>query len=467
VKLPRRIVLRGLGGVTLGLPLLESLAPRGAFAQTATEPAFAIFFRQANGVNQASGTEPERFWPTTRGVLTDATMQGRAVDELAAFKDKLLIVRNVNMQTFNYGDGHATGALQGLTARGPTVQGSGGDAEAAGESIDHRIGRELNPGGLDSLFLHTGATNGWLGGPCISYRSSGQRRSALVNPVTAYQNVVNASGGAVPSGLARGEQSVNDLVREQLQAVLGNPRLSKSDKDRLDLHLSSVRDLETELSCQLSENAAMELEGLAANYSSTDGDRVLSAARAHMMVAALAVACGYTTSVAIQVGNGHDGYTRYRRLDNGALMENYHYVSHRRSSHDSSGALIPDADLLHHMIDRQFARTFRFLLERLAGIPTSDGKTLLEKGVCAWYNDNSNGPPHAVRSVPWVLAGSCGGYFKQGQYLDVTPGSTAPNHNRLLNTILTAVGVRKADGSPVDDFGDPSFTRGLLSELQA
>ena len=47
----RRAFLRGAGGITLGLPFLEALAPRKAAAQTATTPKrLAIFFNH-NGVN--------------------------------------------------------------------------------------------------------------------------------------------------------------------------------------------------------------------------------------------------------------------------------------------------------------------------------------------------------------------------------------------------------------------------------
>jgi hypothetical protein len=475
VKLSRRTFLRGLGGAVLGLPVLESIGgPRNAHAALSSEP-FAIFFRQANGVAQEAntgeiGAEPERFWPRSLGALTPETMNGRAVDELVGFREKLLIVKNVNMYDYDYGDGHARGAMQGLTARGPTVTGAGGDSEAAGESIDHRIGRELNPNGRDSLFLYAGQSGGWLGGPCISYRSSGVRRSALHNPWLAYQTIVGGETGLTPEAqqkIASRQSSINDLVRDQLGTLLSAPRLSQSDRRRIQLHLESVREIEVELTCRLAEDEAMRLQGASRGFDSTDGDLVLGAARLHFEVAALAVACGYTRSVALQIGSGNDGSTRYRNLETRALMENYHYISHRRASHDSSGDVIEGSDLLHHMIDRQFARTFRHLLEKLDAYPMPDGKTLLDHGVAVWYNDNSNGPPHGARNVPYVIAGGANGFLKRGVHLAVEAGRTDPNHNKMLNTIGTAVGVRKSDGSNLDNFGDPMLPRGILSALLA
>jgi hypothetical protein len=61
------------------------------------------------------------------------------------------------------------------------------------------------------------------------------------------------------------------------------------------------------------------------------------------------------------------------------------------------------------------------------------------------------------------LAGSAGGFLKQGQYVDA--GNVT--HNKLFNTLLTAVGVRKTDGSPVDDFGDPGLAKGLIANMMA
>jgi hypothetical protein len=37
----------------------------------------------------------------------------------------------------------------------------------------------------------------------------------------------------------------------------------------------------------------------------------------------------------------------------------------------------------------------------------------------------------------------------------------------MLNTLLTAAGVTKDDGSPTDDFGEPSLPTGIFSEMLA
>ena len=475
-KLSRRIVLRGLGGAALAAPLLESLPfGRSRARAQAGGQTFAIFLRQANGVAceqnspLADGDEPERFWPTQPGALAPETLAGRALEELVEHRDHLLVVGNVNMRDYDYGDGHARGALQGLTARGPQVAGAAGDSEASGESLDHRIGAELNTDGRDSLFLYAGEDGGWLGGPCISYRGPAQRRAAFQNPKSAYDAVAGTGAGMLSEQaamqLATRKKSINDLVRAQMQRLLGHPRLSSTDRTRLMLHFDSVRELEVQLGCALDQATVQMLDGAAAFYNSTDGAEVFRSTRLHMDIAVMAVACGYTRSVAIQVGNGNDGANRYRDPDSGELMENFHYISHRRMSHDDSGNVIAGSDLLHHKVDRQFAQAFKYLLDKLSAYAMPDGRSLLEHGLAVWYNDLGNGPDHSPRNAPFVIGGSAGGVLKQGQYVRV-PGDQ-PNHNRMLNTIGSAVGVRNAQGAPLDDFGDPELPRGVLSELLA
>ena len=70
---------------------------------------------------------------------------------------------------------------------------------------------------------------------------------------------------------------------------------------------------------------------------------------------------------------------------------------------------------------------------------------------------------HNYERVPFICAGSCNGYLKNGQYID----AGGVNHNKFLNTIATAAGCTKEDGGPVDNFGDPSLEGGLLDAMLA
>jgi len=458
-KVTRRQVLRGIGGVTAALPLLESFE-KPARAQEANST-FAIFFRQPNGVatqqDTVVGSEPERFWPRQAGALTTENVAGRALDELGVYLNRLLVVK-VNGSNYNVGDGHARGAVECLTGTGPVIPDEGTGSLANGESIDHRIGRELNPQGRDSLYLYAGTVPGFLGGPCISYRGPGQRRAAITSPWVAYQHVTGVGDSPVRT------KSLNDLVREDLQKLMSSPVLSSGDRRKLELHFTSVRDLEVSLTCAFQEDALRQLETGRGLVDSNNGEDRIRITELHMDVAALAVACGQTRSVAIQFSSGNDGTTRFVDPSSGQRMENFHYISHRISSDGAMGDAIAGSDLQHHYIDRYFAKMFKHLLDRLAAHSMPNGGTLLDAGLAVWCNDLGNGPGHSITDLPWVVAGSAGGRLKQGQY--VVPGvGDEPNHPRLLSTLGAAVGCKNASGAPLDDFGDPALPKGQITQV--
>ena len=71
----RRRFLQGLGGVTLALPVFESLLPRAAAGQTMTPgQRFLMVMRAGNGIVQQGSEVGERFWPRTLAALTGGDM---------------------------------------------------------------------------------------------------------------------------------------------------------------------------------------------------------------------------------------------------------------------------------------------------------------------------------------------------------------------------------------------------------
>lgn len=462
-RLPRRHFLRGAAGITFGLPVLEAFRGRRALAQSqSVTPPFVIFMRQANGISQGRDDEPDRFWPTRTGALTEATMVNRAVGELSGYRNQLLLTK-VRNQSYNYGDGHARGVLQCLTAHGPYRENQGGDSEANGASIDFVIGQHLNPDNRDALYLMSGSNSGWVGGACISFRGPNQRRSALRNPWFAYESFASGNGALsneAQRALRAKGNSLNDLVRGQLQALKQSSQLSSRDIQTLDLHQSTIRDLEVSLTCALEENEARALEDEASIFDSSNGNDRLATARLHLEVAALSVACGVQRSVALQIGAGNDP-TRYQNLSSGGLMENFHYLSHRRLSHGGSGPSISNGDLLHHYVDVQFARTFRHLLDTLDRYPDPNGGSLLDAGMAVWFADLGDGPSHSTSNLPYIIAGSAGQQLKQGEYIELTSNNRRW-HRRLLQSIGVAAGLSETQANAI---GDPDSSGGVIEDL--
>jgi hypothetical protein len=459
----RRTFLRGAGTVAVGLPMLDIFGRTRVQAQVQGARRFGVFVRQGNGVAQAGNGEPERFWPKALGALTTAGMQAeadRAVVELASYADRLLLVKGTKFAFSGNGCGHSGGGNQVLTAAKVSSDLSGEKSLAMGESIDNRMAREINPDAREPLTLLTGSTSGYL--PIVlSYRGPKMLRGADNDPFVVYKRMTGLTGmdAGVVDQIATRRKSVNDLIREQLKGFLGRSDLSMNDRQRLDLHLSSIRDVELRMACTLPDMRQRELDGI----SPVDGKNYVEVTQMHMDLVALSFACDYSRVATLQMGQGNDA-TQHSipGFRNGEKLPRYHQISHRIYGDGSEGDPIEGAQEMHHEIDKLHARLFKYLLDRLSAYSTPEG-TLLDSGFAVWTNDLGHGVSHNYKNVPWVFAGSCGGFLKQGQYVDA--GDVT--HNKLFNTLLSAVGATKEDGSPIDDFGDPSLSKGEIDEMKA
>ena len=244
----RRMVLRGAGGLMLGLPLLETFMPRKASAQTAARSPFVLIVVGDNGVVQAGvslsvSSEPEKFWPTATGALTNASMTAdkatRSTGELAAYADKLLIVKGINLPYSSNGCSHSAADAQILTAA--KITSGSTNCKAMGISVDTAIAKAKNAPGRDPLVMHAGMFSpGGTGFDIpgyVSYITPQQARVYIDSPYKAYQQIIGAvgNGTTVTSADAQAQmqralrsKSINDILRPQLQALLAGPTSARA-----------------------------------------------------------------------------------------------------------------------------------------------------------------------------------------------------------------------------------------------
>ena len=449
-KLNRRAFLRAAGTTGVALPFLEGLKSRSAWAQS-DKPVFGLFICTANGVVQQYGAEPERFWPTATGALTKESMEAFAAERctglLADHADRLLIIRGVNYPVSASGCGHAQGLVQCLTARATT--GSAQFATSTGPSVDTVMAEALNPEAVEPLTLYSGMKVGYIDEK-LSFSAAGQVRAAEGNPYNVYQRLAGLldPGTGEPTGmgdkLALRRKSVNDLIRSELKSLMARPELSKADKERLDLHFTTIRDVENTMSDMGSSctGAGLDMAAIEAMNSGeafSQNGQIEEVAKLQMELVALAFACNATRVATLQLGDGTDG-TRYT-ID-GQTVERFHWISHRIQSDGSTGEAIPEAVAWHTAIDRIRMNTFKHLLDKWSEYSTPDGN-LLDNAFALWTSHVAVGPSHSFSNLPYIIAGSAGGYLKQGEYVD----AGGVSNGRLLNTLLTACGV------PVENFG--------------
>jgi Protein of unknown function (DUF1552) len=486
LRMDRRMVLRGAGGLMLGLPLLETFMPREAAAQAAVRSPFVLLVVGDNGVVQAGvslsvASEPERFWPTATGPLTQASMTAdtatRSSGELAAYAAKLLVVRGINLPFSSNGCSHSAADAQILT--GAKITAGSTNCKAMGISLDTAIAKAKNPAGRDPLVLHAGmfapGGTGFDIPGYVSYVTPQQPRVYIDSPYKAYQAIIGAVGNGstatsadalAQTQRAARSKSINDILRPQIQALLARPDLSKSDQDRLNQHLTAIRDIEVKMATTaitIPDADVTAMKGIDAKpYDQSTRD---NSVKLFMELMAFSAAADYSRVAVLKIGDRIDDHV-------------YTYNGQSAKFHDVSHRQVANAIDFHHYIDRMMLKYYKYLLDTLSTYTTPTGP-LIDQGVTIYCNQCATGA-HSFSNIPWIQAGSAGGYFKTGQYSVLGKGDqpggsqdgkggdgSVSGVNKILNTVLTAAGVTKTGGAPTDDFGDASLPKGIFSELLA
>lgn len=468
----RRSFLRGIGGVTIGLPFLETFAPRKAAAQTTATPKRLAVFFNCNGVNM------QKWFPTTAyGALTPASFMGTGLEPIASYAPRILLPRGLHQVPRGFGrdpsggDDHARGVGCKLTAA-PLA--STTEKYAQGVSIDQVIAKAVNPGGKGALNLMVGyRARDVLGS--ISYTAAGQQASPFQDPWKAFKDWVGTGGGGmtIVDKAALRRKSVIDLCKREFDALTSNSALSTQDRQKLDLHFSTIRTVETGMTsmglpaCNLPEARRMEIEMV--NPSTVTRDSEYQKIGGMMMdVMALAFACDYNRVVTLQWGSGAGGpiFSWLQPALNS--MYNHHKLSHGSTTDGGEMNTLPEADWRAALssIDNWYATQLKGLLDRLSSY-TEPGGTLLDNMTVLYMNDLGDGLGHNWMDLPVMLIGGMKGYFKQGQYIKLTTGTGTANDrdaptNQLLTTLANAMGVS------MTNFGSaPTGKTGEIAALKA
>jgi len=448
----------------VALPLLESLQP--AHANVKAPRRLMIMF-------QPCGVDVSRFWPKGGpGALSDSALEGTALSPLAGMTKKLLVLRGVHSSPRGHGldiklNDHALGTNARLTAAAIT------NGLAEGISVDQFIAKQINPQSRPALVAAV-ARSGQRDSQFVSFMGARQPAPMHDSPWKMYQDFMGLSAAdpAVLERVTKRRQSVMDLVRGQFAQLSTSPRLGQKDREKLDLHFSGIRDVENQVASSCKLRAELEAEVKAVNPTLLGaGSTFVQYGKLHMDVLSLALACGHTNVATLMWGAGAHSST-FGWL---GQTNDHHLISHRVVSFTSSTELNGAEDMLHS-IDLWHAKQFRYLMDRLNSYTDLEG-TVLDNSALVWLNELSDGKSHHYRDLPFVIAGSAGGYLQQGQFMNLSKladplslglrGLTevAP-HNKLLTTLCNAMGAKTPAGGPVTNFGSYGLA-GEFDEIKA
>ncbi|MEM7136478.1 MAG: DUF1552 domain-containing protein [Myxococcota bacterium] len=453
-RISRRRMLRGSlygGTIAIGLPLLDAMLPRPGAAQAGAAPKRIVFWFTANGTRQDVWSPP-----------ANMDLSGHPMHaSLAPFSEKMLFLDGVDQDVTydSIGDGHQTGMACLLTnaevlagtlfcegacdGASPSYVGWGG-----GQSVDQYIAREIANDVVTkfrSLELGVQVRSSTIWSRMV-YSEPDKPVPPREDPS---QNFNDLFGDLDTDPFAlelvrKRRRSVLDAVMEDHAAF--SRRLGSDDKQTLDRHLQSIRDLETRLDATgvLGESCSEPLVNLpGSNYQ--QNDQYPATGRAQMDMLVMALACDMTRVASLQwsrsVSNVQHNWVPLR------LNEGHHDLSHY-----DDGNADAQADLL--AINRWYSEQFAYMLGLMDAVQEGDN-TLLDNSVVVWVNELGKGNSHTRRDIPFMLAGSAGGYFNTGRHIDFG----GEPHGKLL------VSLTHAMDKPVNSFGVPQYSQGPLPGL--
>jgi hypothetical protein len=318
-----------------------------------------------------------------------------------------------------------------------------------GPSLDHICAQQLSPNGTPLLMRVSGLNDNNQSG--ISFSDAKTPFPGLGKASQVYSALTGLfqTGGVVTPAdyqAVRG-QSVIDLVKDDLQ-TLESYDMSSADRQKLaawkELLSSTGSTVAKAQQCNADMAAALGLNNttLAGGSTGIGGDSVagkindkMDGADVFSALAALAAVCNANPIIFLK----YPGNYVFRALStpNGkAITLENHSASHRIGNANQGGASCVDGvmDILD-TIDKFYVAKFANLLGMLDGIPEGD-VTVLDNSATIWFQEMSDGNAHNLNNLPIIHAGSCGGYFKTGQAINVDTGAanlTQGNSDKYCN----------------------------------
>jgi hypothetical protein len=323
----------------------------------------------------------------------------------------------------------------------------------------------------------------------VSYDDANIPRTPANDPFALFTSVFGAPGASDAAKALR-----RRLDGSVLDAALGDfarlgSKVSAADKLLLEQHAEAIRQLErqienvvdcTTITPLMTPDGLDPLDPTASHEWAMDPDNFQAVNLMMMDIVVQAVACGLTNVVTMMWANSETDL-QYPWLN---VLSGHHGMSHERNPQ------LVD-------VDRWYAAQFNTLINRFKAINESEGEgTLLDNSLLMWTSCLGDGAAHKSDNIPVVLAGSNGGYFKQGRNIQFnsvytaeqwagdplgsadgqalidaadevrsgdqrTVGTPDLSNNDLAVSILNSFGIE------TETFGDPRFCKGPLPGITA
>ncbi|MBZ5575951.1 MAG: DUF1552 domain-containing protein [Acidobacteriia bacterium] len=435
--LPRRTFLRGVG-VTLSLPLLDSMVPAlTAQSKTAANPLPRMGF-----IYVPHGAIMDQWTPKTEGKDFEFT---RILKPLEPFRDRLNVVSGLHHKAADTTAVHSLSPTTWLSGVRPKP--TQGEDAYAGVTADQIAAEHMGQDSLlPSIELATEDHSGLLGEcdrdyGCIymntlSWRTPTTPMPMEINPRKVFERMFG-TGGTAADRAARNQEdrSILDAVTSEasdLQRSLG-----PHDRTTMDEYLENVREIERRIQKAGTFHAsevALPDEPVGIPYSFEEHIKLM------YELLALAYQANITRVGSFMVAREVSNRT-YPQV---GVPDGHHATSHHQNKAEKIEKLVK--------IQNYHITLFAEFVKKLQSTPDGDG-TLLDHAVLLYGSNMSNSNLHNHFPLPNLVVGGAAGRMQGNRHIK------CPDHTPMTNLLLALL---DKGGVPMEKLGDST---GELVEL--
>jgi hypothetical protein len=438
-RLTRRGFLAGLGGGASALAL-----SRMAHAGATRAPTRLLV------IHKATGTQPERY-DCAGGPGRDFELS-YILEPFADLRDRMVIVEGLdvkkkpNTPNEDHGNSMATFMTGGVTERAD----ASANPLATRISIDQILAGTASFVGdapIPSLQLAADSRTGQLFTRILSWAGPGAPMPPENQPLASYTRVFGslAGGGLAPAELeqvVRRKQSVLDFTRTGAQRLAA--RLDGVGRERLDRHLSAIREVELVLhrTAGCVDAAAIERQARGVDPLLLDANHGLIG-RTQLDLVRAAFQCDVSRVATF-------GWTAGASMVNfSGLIPGVENVDFHAITHGGVNKTVDEARV-HRWYNEQMAAYLRTLRDTV----DLDGRSLLDNTLVVVWSEMRLGQ-HSFTNVPIQLFGGAGGRLEGGRLVRYEGRPT----NDLWLTVANVLGLG------MTGFGDAERCTGELPGL--
>ena len=432
--LSRRTFLNGVG-VTMALPLLESMLPAAtALAQTAARGRTRF-----GAIYVPHGATMDKWTPATEGSGFELS---EILQPLKPFYERINVISDLSHPQA-YGGGSATSNHN----RSAATFLSGAHAEAGprahlGITMDQfaaqHIGQDTPLPSVEMMIedatLSCGDGLSCAYRDTISWQGPTSPLPMQNNPQVLFERLFG-DGATDAERRARRQQSVSllDSVRGEASAL--QRRLPAIDRNRVDQYLNDVREIERRIEKAAKQASTdVTLPDAPTGIPKDVEDHIKLMFDLQVLAWQADITRVTTLLLAKELSNAV--YAK------SGVRDAFHILSHHSNIRENQDRFA--------VLNRYHIGLLTYLLGKLQSTPDGDG-TLLDHSMILYGSAMGDGNQHNHYPLPIILAGGASGALKGGRHIRNTPETTMSN---LLLAMLDKLGI------PTEKFGDST---GMIS----